>query len=590
MAKKNKRTVEYKGGGLIFSDFAQGLYLLDTPRTLNEQLTSLAMIGGRNCWAEKGALVPQYGYLTQAQIPQEDRVVGISKTSATSSDFYLITINGVIYFYTAYQGLKKFATKLDIVDDTLLIARKGYEVILRTGGANYLFGGLYQEASAVTIEENVTVQNFATYYEFTTSEDNIPYYWNNKRIAINDSQFTITSIIDNKDGTYKIRMVIDGGQQAYPDPVTISEKTLFPLTLSYQSEAESSEPISLTPQSFAVCGNRLYVVDVSGRIYYSQVGVVNGFNQAAGAGYFEDFYNDSSKVLAIEDFLNKALITTENGIYIATIGDTLSVEKISQVGQKYSGDHVIVGEKVYAFDSNSGSIVNAISVNVFGALVAGKTIIPSEYIDAENMGINSTKRKLVYNAESGVLILYYGERLNRGLVLTNANTLFPRELDLGVDDLIGFNQGVAFITDDNKICQDFKKGSIIPSITPIVEFEQIGLRSNKLLCAGVLEITELNGIDYTLTTSNEAYCTQKITPSFFAGISDEALPSLIYSDAIIQNPSYAEKSRWADKSSNATRVYSRMSGRSGISIGLEFPADIAFCVTAIGIPDFSQGE
>ena len=385
-------------------------------------------------------------------------------------------------------------------------------------------------------------------------------------------------------------MVIDGEQKAYPDPVNISEKTLFPLTLSYQPEASDSEAIPLTPQLLAVCGNRLYVVDVSGRIYYSQVGVVNGFNQAAGAGYFEDFYNDSSKVLDIEDFLNKALITTENGIYIATIGDALSVEKISQVGQKYSGDHVIVGEKVYAFDSNSGSIVNAISVNVFGALVAGKTIIPSEYIDAENMGINSTKRKLVYNAESGVLILYYGERLNRGLVLTNANTLFPRELDLGVDDLIGFNQGVAFITDDNKICQDFKKGSIIPSITPIVEFEQIGLRSNKLLCAGVLEITELNGIDYTLTTSNEAYCTQKITPSFFAGISDEALPSLIYSDAIIQNPSYAEKSRWADKSSNATRVYSRMSGRSGISIGLEFPADVAFCVAAIGIPDFSQGE
>lgn len=590
MAKKSKKKVEYKGGGLVFSDFAQGLYLLDTPRSLNEQLTSLAMIGGRNCWAEKGALVPQYGYLSQAQIPQEDRIVGISKTSSTRSDFYLITINGTIYFYTAYQGLKKFATKLDIVDDTLLIARKGYEVIIRTGGANYLFGGYYQEASATVIEENVTVQNFATYYEFTTTEDHISYYWNNKRLAIEDSQFTITSIIANQDGTYKIRMVIDGEQQAYPDPVNISEKTLFPLTLSYQPEASGSEAISLTPQLLAVCGNRLYVVDVSGRIYYSQVGVVNGFNEAAGAGYFEDFYNDSSRVLDIEDFLNRALITTENGIYIATIGDTLSVEKISQVGQKYAGDHVIVGEKLYAFDSNSGSIVNAISVNVFGALVAGKIIIPSEFIDAENMGINSTKRKLVYNAESGVLILYYGERLNKGLVLTNADTLFPRELDVGVDNYIGFNQGVAFVTDDNRICQDFKKGRVIPSITPIVEFEQIGLRSNLLACASILEITELNGIDYTLTTSNESYCTQKITPSFYAGISDEVLPPLIYSDATIQNPSYAEKNRWADKSSSATRIYSRMSGRSGISIGFEFPADVAFCVAAIGLPDFSQGE
>lgn len=590
MANKKSKGVTYNGGGLVFSDFAQGLYLLDTPRNTGEQLASLALIGGRNCWAEKGALVPQYGYFAKAQIPQEDRVMGISKTSSTSSDFYLITISGTVYFYTASQGLKKFATKIDIADGNPLITRKGNEVIVRTGGQNYLIGGYYPEASLVSIQEDVTMANFSTYYEFTTTDEFIDYYWNSKKLAIDNAEFTITSIIDNNDGTHKIRMVIRGEQHVYPNPVTISERTLFPLTFSYQPAGQGAGSVPLTPQLLAVCGNRLYIVDVSGRIYYSQVGVVNGFAQAAGAGFFENFYNDASKVLDIEDFLNRALITTENGIYIATIGNTLSIEKISQVGQQYAGDHVIVGEKVYAFDSNSGSIVNAVSVNVFGALVSGKPLVSSEFINAENMGINSSKRVLTYNAEAGVLILYYGERLNKGLVVTDAKTLFPRELDKGVDFYIGFNQGVAFISDDNQICQDFKKGSIIPTLTPVAEFEQIGLRSNKLICAGVLEITELNGINYAVTTYNEAYCTQKVTPSFDASAGGTVLPPLIYSDNISKMPSYAELSKWADKSSNVTRIFSSMSGRNGISIGLEFPANVAFCVSALAIPDFSQGE
>ena len=57
-------------GQWIFSDFSKGLYLLDTPRNIGEQLYSLAMVGGRNCWSEKGALVSQYGYLSSgASIP-----------------------------------------------------------------------------------------------------------------------------------------------------------------------------------------------------------------------------------------------------------------------------------------------------------------------------------------------------------------------------------------------------------------------------------------------------------------------------------------------------------------------------------------
>ena len=74
--KKQTKAVK-SDGRYIFSDFSDGLYLLDTPRSINQQLASLALKGGRNVWAEYGALVPQYGYNIEAQLPKNEYVVGI---------------------------------------------------------------------------------------------------------------------------------------------------------------------------------------------------------------------------------------------------------------------------------------------------------------------------------------------------------------------------------------------------------------------------------------------------------------------------------------------------------------------------------
>ena len=52
--KKGTKSID---GSWVFSDFSKGLYLLNTPRNIGEQLYSLAMVSGRNCWSEKGALV-----------------------------------------------------------------------------------------------------------------------------------------------------------------------------------------------------------------------------------------------------------------------------------------------------------------------------------------------------------------------------------------------------------------------------------------------------------------------------------------------------------------------------------------------------
>lgn len=605
-------------GNYIFADFSGGLYLLDTPRSMGEQLATLALVGGRNVWSEKGALIPQYGYTKLGTIPTEDKVIAVSKDAQNSSSFFVVTLSGVVYFYTAWQGLKKYKTTLPselALGNDIVTARKGDNLVLASGTLKYQFGSYYQNSAEVVIENNASITTLNSIYSITVKYENKDYYWNNKHILVKvggtSVHAKITGVQIDKDNTTSVivrAIAIDAHQDLTgANNVTIAEKAIRPITMIYKPEDTQTGGGSITigtPKVMEFAGNRLVVTDETGNIYYSQIGAIDdAFNQKYGAGYIKDFYEDISEVLDFEDFLGGCLIFKQNGIYFlkveqATTGTSTSVQKVAQVGQEYASDHVIVREKVYAYDSNSGSIVLAAAQNVFGSLVAGKTIITSEYLNSQDFGIASTRRFLTYNAENEVLILYYGENLNKGIViLDNIYSLFPRELDKPMFSYLGFNQGIAGITQTGEIIQDFKKGTVIENLTSIANFEAIGLRDNRMICSSILEVTELNNISYNISLSNSGYSFQRIVPSNGQGVigrgdllSNNNIPLMLYSEQDKLFDRFSMKSKWAGKQSNVTRIYAPMSGKEGVSIGIEFPANEAFCLAALRLADFSQGE
>lgn len=605
-------------GNYIFADFSGGLYLLDTPRSMGEQLATLALVGGRNVWSEKGALIPQYGYTKLGTIPTEDKVIAVSKDAQNSSSFFVVTLSGVVYFYTAWQGLKKYKTTLPselALGSNIVTARKGDNLVLASGTLKYQFGSYYGNSAEVVIENNASITTLNSIYSITVKYENKDYYWNNKHILVKVGDTSvhakITGVQIDKDNTTSVivrAIAIDAHQDLTgTNNVTIAEKTIRPITMVYKPEDTQTGGGSITigtPKVMEFAGNRLVVTDETGAIYYSQIGTIDdAFNQKYGAGYIRDFYEDISEVLDFEDFLGGCLIFKQNGIYFlkveqTTSGTSTSVQKVAQVGQEYASDHVIVREKVYAYDSNSGSIVLAAAQNVFGSLVAGKTIITSEYLNSQDFGIASTKRFLTYNAENEVLILYYGENLNKGIViLDNIYSLFPRELDKPMFSYLGFNQGIAGITQTGEIIQDFKKGTVIENLTSIANFEAIGLRDNRMICSSILEVTELNNISYNISLSNSGYSFQRIVPSNGQGVigrgdllSNNNIPLMLYSEQDKLFDRFSMKSKWAGKQSNVTRIYAPMSGKEGVSIGIEFPANEAFCLAALRLADFSQGE
>lgn len=749
--KKGTKSID---GSWVFSDFSKGLYLLNTPRNIGEQLYSLAMVSGRNCWTEKGALVSQNGYLLKDRIPEEDIITGYSRTTDGMNNIFITTQSGSVYLYTASEGLKEYKTKSSPASG-IIMCRRGKDLIYRVGTSNHLFGGYYDGSSSVHILDT-TFNVEGGGYRANIPLEMMKYFWSSKDLEIDGKHLIVSTCVQEvgaTTATLKVYPAIEGEIITTGTSIAVQEKCSLPISFTFEKEniepdvtginsledyvsrygyakdskvatksgssvildtgakiitpigevttqvslnavatrtpayilmksdeqgtvvsgvecsrlffgnskptaqegeivgwyshalkswtiVESTKSTSLSefyvcpiayytmsgdvidsietsqfvttkeeptdvkidinPILMEVSQNRLFLLDSTGRIYYSQIGVVDGFKESAGAGYFEGFYNDYSQCLAIEDFLSGTLIVKQGGFYYLTITSsstatgsaifTVNIQKISNAGQEYASDHVIVGEKVFAYDTNTGAIVNAVATNVFGSLVSGKPIISSEYLNARSLGLNGVKRSLTYNAESEVFILYYGENLSNGLVLTNIGTLFPRQLDQEVSGYVGFNQGVLGIGKFGNIFQDFMKGTIVPNIKPEVEFEAIGLRDNRLICSSILEITELNGIDYEVTTRNAGSSYNTVSPTINEGSIN--LPPFLYSDFTSGRiyDSYSLDSQWAVLKSNVTRLACPMSGREGITISMAFPANTAFCLSALRLPDFTQGE
>ncbi|MCM1324134.1 MAG: hypothetical protein NC218_08225 [Acetobacter sp.] len=593
MANNNNKSVK-NNGIYMFADFTKGLYLLDTPRSLGEQLASLALVDGRNVWAERGALVPQYGYLSLAKIPDGERVIAYTEGSTSNDGFCILTVSGRVFFYSVAQGLKEYKTTVTGGFTKPIVARRDNDLVIYDDGQTYLFGNRYEEGTKVAVNKNVTCLDFGSYYQFTIDEESLKYYWVGKNILANDTVVIISSVdqVEHDDGTkatYIRAYSENNNHESLPDTVTLYEQTLYSFTLNYTPEDTAVSATTLEPILMAVSQNRLFIVHITGDIYYSAIGVIDDFNEKNGAGYFGGFYNDVSAILSIEDFLNGTLICRKNGLYILTIGDIVEIDKISQAGQEYASDHVIVGEKVYAYDSNSGALVVAVQQNVFGYLTAGKTLVASEYLNVSNFNINSTKRALTYNHEQNMFSLYYGEQLDRAIIYTANQSLFPRELDKNLIGFIGLNQGVVGITELGEIIQDFKRGTIIPTLSCIAAFEPIGLRDNRLIQCTLMDVTELSGVDYQLSTQNATISHQKIVPSYYTQNGGDTLLPFTYSDNIVKENSFELQTRWAEQASNVTRVAAPMSGRNGVAITFEFEPGRAFCLSSIRLPDFAQG-
>lgn len=639
--KRQTPKVRKFNGNLTFGDFSYGLYKQEVPRVLEEQLASLALVGGRNCWSNRGTLSNQYGYEYIYNLDDEEHFKYIPDTSSSSQSMLIISDADTVYRYTSYEPLKKYKTSLPEMDEQVSTYSGSSLYIYDTDGTFYIFGDRYDDSSFEEILDTTgyTIVNDDVSESFEIkgiSAEDSKYFWVDKKLVLevpavqegDPATYKYIKVLsvakdDNTNNTYKINFSFELSSEytAVTTGMKVGEKALQILggdefifiPEDYDPQGTDTR-IILKPKMMAVVLNRIWLVqdggDYNNGIFYSVVGNLSSFDESFGAGYFGGFYQDTSEILSIEEFLSGALITKQNGMYHAklttkeysyvqgavtsTTDNYITIEKLNNIPQRSAGDHVIIGDEVIAYDIASGNLVQAVALTYLGALTQGGILLHGSELDSEGLGLlSATKRKLTYNFQEEVLLFYYGETLSKALVITRGLSIFPREIPLMVEDVEMFNQGVLFFTSTD-LYKDFRRGTIIPEITSIAEFEPIGLNGNKLLCGSIIEVTELNNIEYDITTSNAGVATQHIEGhSMLNRDSENIYPNMIYSNTsnpYINSDTVSDSSRWAYQKSAVTRLAAPLSGRDGITIRLEIQPNISFCFTAISVPDFSSGE
>ena len=188
--------------------------------------------------------------------------------------------------------------------------------------------------------------------------------------------------------------------------------------------------------------------------------------------------------------------------------------------------------------------------------------------------------------------MYYGHNLSKALLITRDLSIFPRETSLVLKDALMFNQGFICISQDGVIIEDFKRGTSIPDVSSVAEFEPIALKGNKMLCGSAIEVTELNVVDFYAYISNAGGSEQKISRNTLGLNTEVNYPNLIYSDRNLNiiNSSFAEETKWAYQKSSVIRFCAPLGGRDGLKIRLEFPENISFILSALNFPDLTRGE
>lgn len=627
-------------GQYLFQNFGYGLYNQEVPRTLEEQLATLAMVGGRNVWAIRGALVNQYGYAQNYKLDEGEFVRIIPTISSSSQSLPIISTAETVYRYTNYDGLKKYKTSLPTLANPITTYSGTNLYIYNSDGTFYTYGSRYNGdndnspfESIVTLVADEFVRVDDNVLKVEIAVEDLPYFWTDKKLALEQfdgnqtydyydlvvNRVYLERGIEDLPDKYYVDVRFDGQTPGHGTSDVIAGNKIGEMTLQtadsatefvYIPEQGSPDPqVTLVPKLMSVVLNRLWIVNNDNTIYYSAVGNMTNFEQANGAGFFKGFYNDTSDVLTIEEYYSGALITKQNGMYhvklttkdysfegvaYGTESNYLTINKINNIPQKYPGDHVIIGDEVIAYDAVSGNLVQAAYINYFQNLQQGAILLHGSEIDSQGLGLHSAvNRVLGYNYQEEVLIVYYGDMLYQSLVITRGLSIYPREINKDLVDCTMFAQGLLCFTTDGLILEDFKRGTVIPEITSVAEFEPICLRGSKLLTGTIIEFTELNDVNFNISASNAGYSSQDIIPSSQNRSDEQSTPLMLYSNAAnprILNDTVAGEAKWVYQKSDVTRVVAPLSGRDGLMLRIEFPKNTAFTLCAINLPDLARGE
>lgn len=274
--------------------------------------------------------------------------------------------NKQVYIYDVPDNEFKLIYTFPNKSDRMSFCNMNNGVVVTNGVDDPFF---YEKGRHVTLDGTVTTTTGSSAVVGSSTQFTKQLH-KGDRIEIHDVIYIVDSITDDENLTLTTNVDTGySGELYYLSEISQCNATLI------NSDDPLNQPADIRGLAINFYKGRLWIGDKNS-VYYSQVGLYNGWDQHYDAGYIASLYNDTSPVKALGLYSDYLLIHKEHSTYIVTSQDgyEFSVNPYSNITCESQQSFIVSNTKYYVYSNEYMDIYPLIQRTQFQDRFLGETI------------------------------------------------------------------------------------------------------------------------------------------------------------------------------------------------------------------------
>lgn len=274
--------------------------------------------------------------------------------------------NGEVYIYDVPDNEFKLIYTFQHNSDRMSFCNMNNGVVVTNGVDDPFF---YEKGRHTTLEGTVAITANDVNVVGTSTQFTVQLH-KSDRIEIDDVIYIVDTITDDT----HLALTTDAESTKSGELYYLSEISQCNATL-INSDDPLNQPADIRGLAINFYKGRLWIGDKNS-VYYSQVGLYNGWDQHYDAGYIASLYNDTSPVKALGLYADYLLIHKEHSTYIVTSDDgyNFTVKPYSNITCESQQSFIVSNTKYYVYSDEYMDIYPLVQRTQFQDRFLGETI------------------------------------------------------------------------------------------------------------------------------------------------------------------------------------------------------------------------
>ena len=438
----------------IYSDLTGGLNNVNGKDTINSSTRATETPDMVNVeYLDLGGIKSMDGNVQIGDVQDSSIVGGWEYRTGNYKYMIIATYNGDIKIYNEASDEFDFVYKFPTPSRRVSFCNMNNGIVATNGVDDLVF---YQKGRRVLLSGSVTITDGSPNVVGTSTEFNTELRVGDS-IEIDNNVYFIREVVDDTNLVLETNALTTSSDSNY----YLSEVSLCNAYLTNDEDPNLRTPIR--GNAIQYYKGRLWIGGDNG-LFYSQVGLPNGWNISYDAGVLYSIYNDTSEIRALGLFSDFLMIHKEYSSYILTItdtGDTINVQPYTSISCDSQQSWIVSNTKYYIYSQENMGIYPVGQRTVFSDRYIGEEITKKVRNIFKRLRTNDTDKIFAVNFPSKRWMIFYLP-LSDSVGSSNAlifdfqtKSWLYRKVPQNVSLAFNFNNFVYIGTEDGQVLREF---------------------------------------------------------------------------------------------------------------------------------------